>query len=366
MHTGGEPIGPRIIAAEPEGRHTALSGPKLAELKLAGWQQELARAVRDPLELLGLLGLSPAQIGPKETADTLRAAAADFPLRVPHSYIARMRHGDPDDPLLRQVLASSAERLPVPGFVTDPLQEQAAREVPGLLHKYQGRALLVTTGACAVHCRYCFRRHYDYGADLDDAAGVRWAAALERVAQDKSLEEVILSGGDPLSLGNARLALLLQRLRDVPHVRRIRIHTRTAVVLPSRVDSGLLAALAPLRSRLTIVIHANHAAELDEPTAGALRQLGEHCNALLNQSVLLAGINDDAATLTALSTRLFEAGVLPYYLHQLDPVAGAAHYAVSDAHALALHTALAAALPGYLLPRLVRELPGASGKTALR
>jgi EF-P beta-lysylation protein EpmB len=361
MQTGGEPIGPRIIAAEPEGRHTALS-----ELKLAGWQQELARAVRDPLALLDMLGLSPEQIGPGETAESLQAAAADFPLRVPHSYIARMRRGDPRDPLLRQVLATSSERLPVPGYVTDPLQEQAAREVPGLLHKYQGRALLVTTGACAVHCRYCFRRHYDYGADLDDPAGARWTAALERVARDESLDEVILSGGDPLSLSNARLALLLQRLRDIPHLRRIRIHTRTPVVLPERVDAGLLAALSPLRSRLAIVIHANHPAELDARTAAALRQLGEHCTALLNQSVLLAGINDDLATLGELSMRLFEAGVLPYYLHQLDPVAGAAHYAVSDADALALHSALAAALPGYLLPRLVRELPGASGKTALR
>jgi EF-P beta-lysylation protein EpmB len=358
---GGEPIGPRIIAAEPEARHTALSG-----LKWAGWQQELARAVRDPLELLTLLGLTPEMIGPGETAETLRAAAADFPLRIPHSYIARMRHGDPRDPLLRQVLATSAERLSVPGFVADPLEEQAAREVPGLLHKYQGRALLVTTGACAVHCRYCFRRHYDYGADLDDAAGARWAPAIERVAQDKSLDELILSGGDPLSLGNARLAQLLQRLREIPHLRRIRIHTRTPVVLPARVDAGLLNALSPLSSRLTIVVHANHPAELDASTAAALRQLKEHCTALLNQSVLLAGINDDVATLSELSMRLFETGVLPYYLHQLDPVAGAAHFEVSDTRALALHAALAAALPGYLLPRLVRELPGASGKTALR
>jgi EF-P beta-lysylation protein EpmB len=358
---GGEPIGPRIIAAEPDSRHTAIS-----ELKLAGWQQELARAVRDPVELLALLGLTPAQVGPGETADSLRAAAADFPLRVPHSYVARMRHGDPRDPLLRQVLATSAERLPVPGYVTDPLEEQAAREVPGLLHKYQGRALLVTTGACAVHCRYCFRRHYDYGADLDDATAIRWSAALERVAQDRSLDEIILSGGDPLSLGNARLALLLQRLRDITHLRRIRIHTRTPVVLPARVDAGLLAALAPLRSRLTIVVHANHPAELDEPTTEAMRTLAGQCTALLNQSVLLAGINDDAATLIELSTRLFEAGVLPYYLHQLDPVAGAAHYAVGDDRALVLHAAMAAALPGYLLPRLVRELPGAGSKTALR
>jgi L-lysine 2,3-aminomutase len=186
------------------------------------------------------------------------------------------------------------------------------------------------------------------------------------VAQDPSLHEVILSGGDPLSLGNSRLAQLLQQLRDIPHLRRIRIHTRTPVVLPSRVDAGLLALLAPLRSRLAIVIHANHPAELDATTTAALRQLAEHSTAVLNQSVLLAGVNDDANALVELSTRLFAAGVLPYYLHQLDPVAGAAHYAVSDTHAMALHAAMATALPGYLLPRLVRELPGATSKTALR
>lgn len=366
MKTGGEPIGRRIIAAEADSRHTALAGATVAELRPSGWQQELAQAVRDPLELLALLGLEPSQIGAGETAASLQAGALDFPLRVPRSYIARMRHGDPADPLLRQVLSTGAERLAVTGYVTDPLQEQNAREVPGLLHKYRGRALLIATGACAVHCRYCFRRHYDYGADLDESSGARWATALQRVAQDPSLDEVILSGGDPLSLGNSRLAQLLQQLDDIQHLRRIRIHTRTPVVLPSRVDAGLLALLAPLRSRLVIVIHANHPAELDGTTATALRQLAGHSSAMLNQSVLLAGVNDDESTLVKLSTRLFEAGVLPYYLHQLDAVAGAAHYAVSDARALALHSAMAAALPGYLLPRLVRELPGATGKTALR
>jgi len=253
----------------------------------------------------------------------------------------------------------------VAGYVADPLGEQAVRTAVGLLHKYHGRALLITTGACAVHCRYCFRRHYDYAADLDDGSAARWSAALDHVASDSSIEEIILSGGDPLSLGNARLAQLLLRLQEIPHVRRIRIHTRTPIVLPERVDAGLLAALQPVSSRLAVVVHANHPAELDEGTSGALRLLGTRCAALLNQSVLLAGINDDAAVLAALSARLFEAGVLPYYLHQLDNVAGAAHFAVSDSRALELHGALAALLPGYLLPRLVRELAGATGKTPL-
>jgi L-lysine 2,3-aminomutase len=350
-----------MIAAEPHTRHTAA----LSDLKQPAWQQELARALRDPVELLALLDLTPGQIAPGETAETLRAAAAAFPLRVPLAYVARMRRGDPADPLLRQVLPMGVETLPVPGFVEDPLQESAARAVPGLLHKYQGRALLVTTGACAVHCRYCFRRHYDYGADQDADALHRWSTALSHVAGDPSIAEVILSGGDPLSLGNARLAQLLLQIREIPHVRRVRIHTRTPVVLPSRVDAGLLNALHPLRDQLAIVIHANHPAELDADTTGALRRLGSECTALLNQSVLLAGVNDDAGVLGLLCERLFQAGVLPYYLHQLDPVAGAAHHAVNDARAREIHTRLAGMVPGYLLPRLVREIAGANGKTPL-
>lgn len=329
---------------------------------LPDWQQELAQAIRDPLELLDLVGLVPAQLGPEVTPESLRAAAAGFALRVPRGYAQRIRHGDPADPLLRQVLALPAELMEVPGYGHDPLAEHAAREAPGLLHKYHGRALLVVTGACAVHCRYCFRRHYDYGADVADD-GPRWAAALAALEHDPSITEVILSGGDPLSLGNARFAQLVARLAALPQLTRIRIHTRTPVVLPARVDAGLLAALEPVRDRLAIVVHCNHPAEIDAPTLAALRRLAGSCSALLNQSVLLAGVNDDVAVLAALSERLFAAGVLPYYLHQLDRVAGAAHFAVSDERAIALHAALAGRLSGYLVPRLVREIPGADGKT---
>lgn len=362
MKTGGEPMGRRIIAAEPATRHTAGDRPAAG---VPEWQRELAQAVRDPLELLSLLDLVPAQLGHGETAAGLARAAADFPLRVPRGYIARMRRGDPADPLLLQVLGRGVELAAVPGYISDPLQEQSARPVPGLLHKYHGRALLVVTGACAVHCRYCFRRHYDYGADQEAALAGRWSAAIEHLAADHTIEEVILSGGDPLSLGNARLAQLLLRLRAIPRLRRIRIHTRTPVVLPARVDDGLLEALRPLHERLAVVIHANHAAELDAATQAALRRLHGACTALLNQSVLLAGVNDDATALAALSARLFEAGVLPYYLHQLDAVAGAAHFAVGDAAARRLHRELAGLVPGYLLPRLVREIPGQPGKTPL-
>ena len=333
-------------------------------MALPDWQQQLASAVRDPLELLQLLDLSPGQLAPELGAAVLQAAAKGFPVRVPLAFVDRMQRGDPRDPLLRQVLAVPEELTAADGFGEDPLEEATARRVPGLLQKYQGRALMITTGACAVHCRYCFRRHHDYAGDLDSSQP-RWAAALDAIAADTSLEEVILSGGDPLSLGNARLAQLLQQLAAIPHLVRLRIHTRTPVVLPARVDPGLVAALQPVRDRLVIVIHANHPAEVDATAATALRLLKDASHSLLNQSVLLAGVNDDAATLAGLSHRLFAAGVLPYYLHQLDPVAGAAHFAVTDARALQLHRQLNAQLPGYLVPRLVREIPGDVGKTAL-
>lgn len=342
-----------MIAAEPSGRHTAA---------VPDWQQELARAVRDPVELLSLLGLTPEQLGMDVSAASLRAAAADFPLRVPHGFVARMRRADPHDPLLRQVLSMPQELLPADGYVADPLEETSTRDVPGLQRKYQGRALLVTTGACAVHCRYCFRRHYDYGAD-QEADQPRWTAALQAIEADNSLDEIILSGGDPLSLANARLAQLLERLQRIPHLRRIRIHTRTPIVLPSRVDAALCNALAAVREQLVVVVHANHPAEIDTATLRALRLLGANATAVLNQSVLLAGVNDDAEVLAGLSRRLFTGGVLPYYLHQLDRVAGAAHFAVSDNRAAELHEALIGTLPGYLVPRLVREHPGANGKS---
>jgi EF-P beta-lysylation protein EpmB len=342
-----------MIAAEADARQTAA---------LPDWQQQLAAAVRDPLELLALLDLTPQDLGPGVTAEGLAAAARDFPLRVPPGFIARMRRGDPADPLLRQVLPLPDELRVVAGYGTDPLDETTARDVPGLLQKYTGRALLVTTGACAVHCRYCFRRHYDYAADQDEAQP-RWAGALARLAADPAIEEIILSGGDPLSLGNARLGALLARLAQLPHLTRLRIHTRTPIVLPARVDAGLCALLQDWRDRLVSVVHANHPAEIDAPTATALRTLAGHSTALLNQSVLLAGVNDDPGVLAELSRRLFAAGALPYYLHQLDRVAGAAHFAVDDATALRLHARLIDTLPGYLVPRLVREVPGAAGKT---
>ena len=320
------------------------------------WQALWRDAVRDPAELLALLGLESLATG-------LSATDAGFPLRVPRGFVARMRHGDPHDPLLRQVLPVLDEDRVVPGFDLDAVGDGAARRGGGVIHKYRGRALLVATGSCAVHCRYCFRRHYPYADDTAAAAG--WREAVELIGADDSIHEVILSGGDPLSLATRKLAELTDALRGIPHIRRLRIHTRLPIVLPERVDAGLLAWLRRLPWPLAVVVHANHANEFDAGVDVAMAALRGAGATLLNQAVLLRGVNDSVEALADLCERGHQAGVLPYYLHQLDRVAGAAHFEVADAEAFALHAALAARLPGYLVPRLVREIAGESGKTPL-
>lgn len=327
-----------------------LTGPR-------AWQRELAESISDPRELLSALGLPESLLG------AAQHAAAGFALRVPRSYVARMHAGDAADPLLRQVLPLGEELQAVQGFVADPLAEVAAQRAPGLLHKYHGRALLVTTGACAVHCRYCFRREFPY--DEQHSSAGRWADALHALRSDASIEELILSGGDPLSLSDARLQSLTDSLRPIAHLRRLRIHTRTPIVLPSRVDAGLLRWLQHLPWPTVMVVHANHANELDQQVGGVLRSLRATGVTVLNQSVLLRGVNDDAATLEQLSKRLFDFGVLPYYLHLPDQVSGTAHFSVSDERGRQLLDELAARLPGYLLPRLVREIPQAAAKVSI-
>ncbi len=319
------------------------------------WQHELACAITDPAELLRELGLSP------ELLPAARHAARLFPLRVPRGFVARMRHGDPDDPLLRQVLPLGAETVPVPGFVADPVGDLAARAAPGVLHKYQGRALLVATGACAIHCRYCFRRQFPYAEDQASRGG--WSAALDYLRADGSIREVLLSGGDPLSLSDRRLAELTAGLEAIPHLVRLRIHSRQPVVLPSRVDAGLLALLERSRLQKVLVLHVNHANELDADVARALAALRGIGVTLFNQAVLLAGVNDDIEALAELSEALFGLGVIPYYLHLLDRVQGAAHFDVPEDRARALMARLRARLPGYLVPRLVREIAGQPSKT---
>jgi len=317
------------------------------------WQTLLSQAITDPEELLQALALAP------DLLPAARRAAAAFRLRVPRGFVARMRPGDPDDPLLRQVLPLAAEFDEVAGFSHDPLQELEAMPVPGLLHKYRGRALLTSTGACAVHCRYCFRRHYPY----QDANPHRdEAQTLAYLRERPDVVEVILSGGDPLTLADAKLARLVDALQAIPHIRRLRIHSRVPVVLPERVDSALLQWLRATRLQVVLVIHCNHPNELDAGVEAAMRELQSGGVTLLNQSVLLHGVNDAAPTLAALSERLFAGGVLPYYLHQLDPVQGAAHFAVSDTTAKTLINQLYEILPGYLVPRLVREVAGHTSK----
>lgn len=317
----------------------------------------MADVITSPRELLSLLELDPALAAPAE------AAAATFKLRVPRSYVARMRRGDPQDPLLRQVLPIGEELQAASGFGADPVGEQASLRAPALLHKYHGRALILTTSACAVHCRYCFRREFPYAQAAGDAP--RWSLAVAEIAADPSLSEVLLSGGDPLSLSDERLGSLLEQLAAIPHVRRLRIHTRTPIVLPARVDAGLLEALGRIRVPLVMVLHGNHPRELDGDVVAACAQLRSAGVLLLNQSVLLKGVNDDPVVLAELSERLFELGVLPYYLHLLDRVQGAAHFEVPEDEGRRIAGQLAARLPGYLVPRLVRETEGLPAKLAL-
>ncbi|MCC8361983.1 EF-P beta-lysylation protein EpmB [Lysobacter sp. A6] len=321
------------------------------------WRHQWRDAIRDPRELLSLLGLEALA---SRISDE---AAAQFPMRVPRAFVARMRRGDPLDPLLRQVLPMDDEDRLVAGFALDAVGDVAARTAHGVLQKYRGRALLVATGSCAIHCRYCFRRHFDYAGDT--AAAGDWREAVARIAGDPSIEEVLLSGGDPLSLATPKLTELTDALAAVPHIQRLRIHTRLPIVLPDRVDDALVAWLRALPWPVVVVVHANHANEFDASVDAAMARLRGAGAMLLNQAVLLRGVNDDVEALADLGMRGLAAGVLPYYLHQLDRVQGAAHFEVDDATALDLHGALRARTSGYLVPRLVRELPGDTGKRPL-
>lgn len=323
----------------------------------SGWSRSLAEAVRDPDELIALLNL------PAELLDAARQLAQGFPLLVPRSYLARMNSGDPCDPLLQQVLPVAAENLAPPGFVVDAVSDANSRKAPGLLHKYSGRALLIATGTCAIHCRYCFRRHYPYGQEprrLDD-----WQPALDAIASDSSLQEIILSGGDPLLLTDARLETLIARLDAVPHLKRLRIHTRLPIVLPDRVTTRLIDMLRDARMTAIVVVHANHPRELQADCGVALRTLVRSGLTVLNQSVLLRGINDNADVLTQLSEQLTNLGVIPYYLHQLDRVLGTAHFEVSIEEGRRLMTELRRRLPGYAVPQYVFEEAGAESKIPL-
>jgi EF-P beta-lysylation protein EpmB len=331
---------------------TASPGARLTRSETStasDWRQLWRDAVTDVGELLALLGL-------ESLAERLPPADAGFALRVPRGFVARMRHGDAGDPLLLQVLPQLAELDEVPGFVTDAVGDMEARAAQGVLHKYHGRALLIASGSCAINCRYCFRRHFPYGEEM--AAAGQWRQALEHLRQDPSISELILSGGDPLALATTKLEELSRGLAELPHVTRLRIHTRLPVVLPERIDASFLDWLGALPLQKVVVLHVNHANEIDASVEAACARLRDAGTTVLNQSVLLGGINDDAGTLADLSERLFTAGVLPYYLHQLDRVRGTAHFEVDDVRAQALMDMLRSRLPGYLVPKLVREVGG--------
>lgn len=329
-----------------------------ADNDAASWQQLLSGAITSPSALLERLDLDPRHWLPgAEQGHQL------FPVRVPEPFLSRMTRGDPHDPLLRQVLPLAEEGTLTDGYVADPLQEVGATQTPGLIRKYQSRALLMVTGQCAINCRYCFRRHFPY--DEHRLSPADREAVIDTLRQDTRINEVIFSGGDPLVASDRLLAAWAEAIAQIPHIRRLRIHTRLPVVIPQRVCDALLAWLSATRLQTVIVLHINHPAELDRDTRLALARLRAAGTTLLNQSVILRGVNDNAGVLSELSEALFDAGVIPYYLHAFDPVAGAHHFDVSDDRARELARAMLASLPGFLVPRLVREIPGKAGKTPI-
>ena len=314
-------------------------------------------AVRDVPQLLSLLSLGDEWLAPAEKA------AAGFPLFAPREFIARMEVGNPHDPLLRQVLPFGEELVDRKGFTSDPVGDLAAQTAPGMLHKYHGRALLVTTGACAVHCRYCFRRSYPYSDGPRSLAD--WQPALDAIADDESIEEVLLSGGDPLTIVDSQLAALVERLEEIEHVKRLRIHTRLPIVIPQRVNDELLSWLKSTRLTPVFVVHANHSQEIDDAVAHSLARLIDAGIPVLNQSVLLRGVNDEPAALIELSRRLVNLRIMPYYLHQLDRVQGSAHFEVPVCRGIQLIEEMRRQLPGYAVPRYVQEIAGDDGKRVL-
>lgn len=318
----------------------------------APWQKALSELVTDPLELLSLLQLSPCQLD--WTMDK------QFPVRVSKSFIARMEKGNPQDPLLRQVLSLSAESQFSSNCSTDPLEERAFNPLPGLLHKFANRVLLTFTSNCAIHCRYCFRRHFPYQENNPGRKG--WSAALAYIAEHQEIIEVILSGGDPLLATDENLGYFLQQLAAIPHVRLLRFHTRIPVVIPERITPSLLKILDTNRFHISMVYHINHSAELVPEIAQGVKLLKQHGITVFNQAVLLQGVNDELNCLKDLCLNLYAAGILPYYIHLLDNVQGANHFAVDIAFAKQAQQFLRENLPGYLVPRLVKEIPYQASK----
>lgn len=321
------------------------------------WQDEYKSSFTNAEQLCDELGLN------FEHLPISAQAQKQFQLRAPKSYVARMQKFNPEDPLLLQVLPTNNENEEVEGFSNDPVGDLSSITTPGLLQKYNGRALLLATSRCAIHCRYCFRRHFPYSSQ--NPRHDTWAQALQQLEKDTSITEVILSGGDPLVLDDAELLKLTKKLEAIPHIKRLRIHTRLPVVIPNRICTELLNWIENTRFKVIMVLHINHAQEINTSLKNKLQKLKQLDCTLLNQSVLLKNINDNTVSLINLSEALFDAGVIPYYLHLLDKVAGAAHFEVHEKQASILMAEITQQLPGYLVPKLVKEIAGKHSKTLI-
>jgi EF-P beta-lysylation protein EpmB len=349
LHDGPEAAGSERCEAAGGERCDARS-----PIEPVDWQTAMKRALRSQQALRRYVGLPAPQGGPADET---------FPTFVPLEFAARIEHGNPDDPLLRQVLATTEEHRSPPGFVADPVGDLDAAVGGGVLHKYPGRALIITHGACAVHCRYCFRREFPYSEQGSRTS--YWRPAIRYIRNTPAIEEVLLSGGDPLTLTDPLLDQLIGEIEAIGHVRRLRLHTRLPIVIPQRMTRGLLDRLADSPLAAWMVVHCNHANEIDDSVADVLIEIRRRGISVLNQAVLLAGVNDDADALTELSKTLINLGVQPYYLHQLDRVRGAAHFWVSADRGKALIAELRDRLPGYAVPKFVVEQAGEKSKTPI-
>lgn len=319
------------------------------------WKSALRNTINTPQQLAQAISLS------QEAYKGLMHATELFPLKIPISVLSRIQENHLDDPVLRQYLPTEKEMQEHPDYQIDPVGDLNASPLPGIIHKYQSRALIITSQVCAVHCRYCFRRHFPY-QDMQ-LTSKHQEKIIAYLRENPALNEIILSGGDPLSLDDEKLYELIQALESVSHIKTLRIHSRLPIVIPSRVTDRLLDILKNSRFKTVMVLHCNHANEIDEDVESACLKLKQHTDALLNQSVLLRSINDSADVLAELSYRLFDCGVIPYYLHLFDKVQNAAHFDISAKQATIIVDNLRKKLPGYLVPKLVTEIAGEPCKT---
>jgi EF-P beta-lysylation protein EpmB len=321
------------------------------------WKTEFSRCINSTDELLNYLQLDPQQLSVSQQA------ALSFPMQVPWPFVRRMEVGNPDDPLLSQVLPIDAEMQTMPGFSPDPLKEADHNPVPGIVHKYRNRLLLIVSPHCAINCRYCFRRHFPYEENRQSKE--QWQQALAYISSMPEINEVIFSGGDPLAANDKFLGWLTEQIANIPHIKRLRIHSRLPVVIPSRINQQFFGWATTTRLKPVMVLHINHGNEINDELAASIAQCSANGILMLNQTVLLKGINDDAEILSALSEKLFDCGVTPYYLHLLDQVQGASHFDVGRDKAKQIYAQLQARLPGFLVPKLVTEIAGKRSKTQI-